>query len=87
MSIPSQCLKCSGQGIVKSGHIWDKPRYRCKHCGCQFTREEPKGHSERTKTLAIVLYLSGLSMNMIGKIIGVTAQSVMRWIKIYGKKA
>lgn len=35
----------------------------------------------KEKSLAITLYLSGLSMNAIAQIIGTTAQSVMRWIK------
>lgn len=40
----------------------------------------------KDKILALVLYLSGLSMTMIGKIIGVRTQSVMRWIKMFYEK-
>ncbi len=40
----------------------------------------------KDKILALVLYLSGLSMTMIGKIIGVSTQSVMRWIKMFYDK-
>jgi transposase-like protein len=47
------------------------------------TRFTKKGRSEKEKALALVLYVSGVSMNRIGQIIGVTAQSVMRWIRAF----
>ena len=81
------CLRCGCEGRVKNGQIWGKQRYKCKACGYQFTRTTARGHSNSTKTLALILYLSGLSMNMTGKIIGVTAQSIMRWLKVFGQKA
>ena len=37
--------------------------------------------AEKDKILALILYLSGLSMSATGRILGVTAQSVMRWIR------
>jgi hypothetical protein len=61
-------------------------RYRCKNCGYQYTKATPRGKPEKDKILALILYLSGLSMNATAKILGVTAQSVMRWIrKMYDK--
>ena len=81
-----KCFKCGCEGVSKNGQIWKKQRYKCKQCYYQFTRETPRGYETPTKVLALVLYLSGLSMNMTGKIVGVTAQSVMRWIKEFGKK-
>ncbi len=83
----SKCLKCACEAVIKSGKIWGKQRFKCKSCGYQFTRETKRGCGDKTKTLALILYLSGLSMNMTGKIVGVTAQSVMRWIKSFGKRA
>jgi transposase-like protein len=75
------CPRCEGLEVIKSGFACNKQRYKCKKCNCQFTRETPKGFSIKEKSLAITLYLSGLSMNAIAQIIGTTAQSVMRWIK------
>ncbi len=40
----------------------------------------------KDKILALILYLSGMSMNMIGKIVGVSTQSVMRWINMFYEK-
>jgi len=57
---------------------------KCKNSTYQMTRFTPRGYCEKDKSLAILLYISGLSMNRIGYIIGVTAQSVMGWIQDYG---
>jgi len=40
----------------------------------------------RDKILALILYLSGLSMNMTAKIIGVSIQTIMRWIRLFYDK-
>ena len=46
----------------------------------------PQGKPERDKIISLVLVLSGLSMNATAKIIGVSTQTVMRWIrKMYDK--
>jgi transposase len=58
-------------------------RYKCKQCSYQFTQEAPRGKPFKDKILALTLYLSGLSMNMTGKIVGVSAQTIMRWIKVF----
>jgi transposase len=81
-----QCLKCGSEAIVKNGHMKGLQRYKCKQCAYQFTRETPRGKPIKDKLLALTLYLSGLSMNMTGQIVGVSAQSVMRWIKLFYAK-
>ncbi|WP_298068446.1 helix-turn-helix domain-containing protein [uncultured Mailhella sp.] len=80
------CRKCGSEAFVKNGSVAGVQRYKCKECGFQFTRETPHGKPMKDKILALVLYLSGLSMTMIGKIIGVSTQSVMRWIKMFYDK-
>ena len=77
-----QCRNCGSGTLVKNGFMSGAQRYKCKHCGFQFTRETPHGKPLRAKRLALVLYLSGLSMRMIGTIVGVSTQSVMRWITL-----
>ena len=81
-----KCIKCGCEGLYKSGHVNGKQRYRCKGCGCQLTRFTKRGRSAKEKALALVLYISGLSMNRIGQIIGVTAQSVMRWLQAFAEE-
>lgn len=80
------CRKCASEAFVKNGFIAGVQRYKCKKCGFQFTRKTPHGKPMKDKILALVLYLSGLSMNMIAKIIGVSTQSVMRWVNIFYEK-
>jgi transposase len=82
--VEMNCLKCGCSGLVKNGFVGTTQRYKCKNCTYQMTRFTPRGYCEKDKSLAILLYVSGLSMNRIGYIIGVTAQSVMRWIRDYG---
>jgi hypothetical protein len=50
------------------------------------TRFSERGRSQKEKASALILYVSGLSMNRIGKIIGVTAQTVMRWMRAFAEK-
>jgi len=76
-----KCPKCNQEHIVKNGIIWEKQRFKCKECGYQFTSPLPRGKSQKIKINSLVLYLSGLSMNAIAHILGVSAQSVMRWIR------
>ena len=62
----------------KNGHIKGYQKYKCKNCGCQYTKTTPRRKPEKDKILALILFLSGLSMRAAGKIVGVTTQSVMR---------
>lgn len=80
------CRKCGSEAFVKNGFMAGVQRYKCKKCGFQFTRETPHGRPMKDKILALVLYLSGLSMNAIGNIIGVSTQSIMRWIRMFYDK-
>ena len=47
-----------------------KQRYRCKACGLNFTDTPPRGMPLRIKVTAVLLYLSGLSMNRTAKLLG-----------------
>ena len=40
-----------------------KQRYRCKACGLNFTDTPPRGMPLAMKVTAVLLYVSGLSMN------------------------
>lgn len=79
-----RCPKCRSEENVKSGHHLGRQRYRCKECGCQFTREQPRGESVEKKCLAIILYANGLSFRAIAKIIKVSPKAVFDWVKAFG---
>src|SRR3954465_896603 len=49
-----------------------KQRYRCKACGLNFTDTTPRGKPLALKVAAVLLYISGLSMNRTAKLLGVS---------------
>ena len=75
------CPACSGVRLIRSGHACGRQRWRCKGCGRQFTRTLPRGKPQAMKDEAVALYCTGLSMNATGKRLGVSVQSVMRWVR------
>ncbi|MBR1824967.1 MAG: IS1 family transposase [Alphaproteobacteria bacterium] len=76
-----KCFKCGAENIVKNGKVFGWQRYKCKDCGYQFTRNAPAGKPIHIKILSHTLYNAGFTMRRIAQIIGVTAQSVSRWIE------
>ena len=79
-----RCPKCQNVHSIKSGHHLGKQRYKCKECGCQFTREQPKGKDIESKCLAIILYVNGLSFRAIANIVKVSHKAVYDWVKAFG---
>jgi transposase-like protein len=62
-----------------------KQRYRCKACGLNFTDTPPRGMPLRVKAEAVLLYLSGVSMNRTAKLLGVSTPSVQAWIERFAE--
>ena len=75
-----ECPKCKSSHVVKNGSVKGIRKHLCRNCGFQFTRSTPRGKPFKTKILAVLLYMSGLSFNRIGVLCGVSAQSVLNWI-------
>jgi transposase len=75
------CPKCAHQHIVKSGKVRGSQRWLCRGCGYQCTRTLPRGRPLWQKSLAVFLYCHGVSMNALGKMFGVRASSVLKWIR------
>ncbi len=63
-----------------------KQRYRCKACGLNFTDTPPRGLPFALKVTAVLLYVSGLSMNRTAKLLGVSTPSVMAWIERFARE-
>lgn len=82
-----RCSKCGSESNVKNGYTKGRQRYRCKVCGNNYSVEQKstaKGASEKRR--ALMLYLEGLGFHSIGRILGVSHVSVIRWIKQYGSQ-
>lgn len=76
-----KCRKCGSEEIIKNGKVFGWQRYRCKNCGFQFTKTSPAGKPVQIKLIVHELFMAGLSMREIAYIVGVTPQSVSRWIR------
>lgn len=81
------CPKCSSSSYVKYGINHGKQRYRCKVCHHQFTSFQPRGASKETKDFALKLYLEGLSLRAIGRILNYSNVAILKWIRAFGEQA
>lgn len=75
------CPKCASSDVSKNGKVKETQRYKCKNCSYQFTRTTPRGHPPAEKALAVTLYLMGISMNAIGRLLKVSTPAVLSWIR------
>jgi len=79
------CPKCSqSNAIVKSGIVNNKQRYLCKTCVYHFTvRKIGKKIDNYYIVKAIQLYMEGLSLREIERVLGVSHSTISNWIKKY----
>ena len=80
-----RCKRCGSEEHTRNGFMRGKQRYRCKACGLNFTDTPPRGMPLRVKLTAVLLDLSGLSMNRTAKLLGVSTPSVMAWIERFAE--
>ena len=85
-----RCKRCGSGEHVKNGFMKGLQRYRCKACGLNFTDTPPPGKPLAMKVTAVLLYVSGLSMNRTAKLLGVSTPTIQAWIEqfaqAYGQK-
>ena len=80
-----RCKRCGSGERSKNGFMRGKQRYLCKSCGLNFTDTPPRGMPLAMKVTAVLLYLSGLSMNRTAKLLGVSTPTVMTWIERFAE--
>jgi transposase len=80
-----RCKGCGGEEHIKNGFMRGKQRYRRKACGLNFTDTPPRGLPLALKATAVLLYVSGLSMNRTAKLLGVSTPSVQAWIEQFAQ--
>ena len=79
------CKRCNSSSIIKNGIVRSKQRYNCKDCGCNFVNgDRRKGKHLDKKRLSLHLYLEGSGFRSIGRLLGVSNVSVLRWIRQAG---
>src|SRR3954471_14784116 len=62
-----RCKRCGGEEHVKNGLMRGHQRYLCKSCGFNFTDTPPRGKPLALKAAAVLLYVSGLSVDSSGR--------------------
>jgi transposase-like protein len=75
------CKRCGSAKYVKNRLMRGKQRYLCKTCGLIFTDTPARGKPLALKATAVLLYVSGLSMNRTAKLLGVSTPTVQAWLE------
>ena len=85
-----RCKRCGSEEQVKNGLMRGKQRYLCKGCGLNFTNTPARGKPLALKAAAVLLYVSGLSMNRTAKLLGVSTPTIQAWLEpfaaVYAQK-
>jgi transposase len=76
-----RCKRCGSEEHVKKGLMRTKQRYLCKACGLNFTDTPPRGKPLALKAAAVLLYVSGLSMNRTAQLLGVSTPTIQAWLE------
>ena len=82
----NECPYChSTERQVKNGrNPSGSQRIKCQVCGRVYTPEpSPNGYDETVRTQALRMYLEGMSLRAIGRILRISPQSVANWIRAH----
>lgn len=83
-----RCPRCKTADVVKSGVVKGRQRYKCHGCNYHFSvMKDGKSIDPYYVIKALQLYLEGVSLREIERILGVSHVSVMNWIRKYNVKA
>ena len=80
-----RCKRCGSEDHVKNGLMRNKQRYRCKACGLNFTDTPARGKPLALKAAAVLLYVSGLSMNRTAQLLGVSTPTLQAWLEQFAQ--
>ena len=78
------CPRCkSSTRQNRSGKtISGSQRYRCMHCGYQYTPEpKEQGYPREMRKQAIQMYVDGMSFRKIARHLGIHHRTVSLWVK------
>ena len=75
------CPRCGGDKTVKNGQANGNPKRKCKTCYYQYTKDSLPGAPYNIRLMSVLLYVRGLSINSIGRLLNYTPPAVLRWIK------
>jgi len=62
-------------------------RYLCRQCQRAYTPEpKEQGYTDAIRQQALQLYVDGLNLRRLGRILGVNKQSVANWVKAHSEQ-
>ena len=83
-----RCPECGSEKVVKDGKQRGKQTYLCKVCHRRFTPNATKLHRpSHVKQKDIELYINGMSINAISKVLNIPYMTVWTWINKAGQRA
>src|SRR3982751_3847459 len=80
-----RCKRCGSERQVNNGLMRGQQRYLCKDCGLNFTNTPTRGKPLALKAAAVLLYVSGLSMNRTAQLLGVSTPTIQVWLEQFAQ--
>lgn len=76
------CPKCESDQYMKDGFVAGRQRFQCKNCIYRYTVSlKSTAKPKEVKRQAYQMYLEGLGMRAISRVLNVNHVSVQNWIK------
>ena len=80
------CPDCGSQHIRKNGHRRGKQNHLCVACHRQFIDTYTlRGYSDWTKRLSLRMYVNGMGLRGLERVLGVADTTVLTWIEPVGE--
>ena len=80
-----RCKRCGSEAPVKNGRMRGQQRSLCKGCGLTFTHTPARGKPLALKAAAVLLSVSGLSLNRTAKLRGVSTPTIQAWLEPFAQ--
>ena len=80
-----RCKRCGSEEHVKNGRMRGQQRSLCKGCGLNFTNTPARGKPLALKAAAVLLSVSGLSLNRTAKLLGVSTPTIQAWLEPFAQ--
>ena len=78
------CPKCRSTVRTKNGKVKGKQRYKCKDCGCNYTKSTLSRTAVKKRAECIRIYLEGVGFRGVSRLTDVPHTTVMRWVHSLG---
>ena len=74
------CPDCNSQELIKRGFKSGYQRYMCRDCG-RYCTDRPAKFSPQIKAQAVEMYMNGVGIRAIGRVLHASPAGVLRWIR------